>query len=432
MSRNIFSRVTSAFKELTSGKTKEKELLELAREIGIYKDDTYERYDSEDFNPSDFDLSVYDQMLKDGQVKAGLDIIKLSATAHGFEVSGDDEETKQYAQFIEDNFEQVQGNLEDTIREMLSALEYGYSCTEKVFEYDQKTGKIMLKKLKTLDPHTLRVKTNQFGDIEYVRQYIGSQKVTLPANKVMWFANDRKFGNPYGHSALRQIYKHWYIKDKLYRFANIAYERYGTPLLVGHVQDAKDVNKMRRLLEKINGLTGLAISGGDSIQAIQGNNADFIGYIEHHDRKIMEGLLVPPMLLGLSRGQSGSYALSGNQFDIFLFRLQSLQRDIKSIIEEQIIRPLVDLNFPNAKRYPSFNFRLMTQEDIEKLSRVFQLLISARVISPEEDWLRERLGFPPINEERKKAMEKQLKGKDNPGDDNSEEKPTKEEDSSKK
>src|SRR5690606_30855917 len=98
--------------------------------------------------------------------------------------------------------------------------------------------------------------------------------------------------------------------------------------------------------------------GGDSIQAIQGNNADFIGYIEHHDRKIMEGLLVPPMLLGLSRGQSGSYALSGNQFDIFLFRLQSLQRDIKSIIEEQIIRPLVDLNFPNAKRYPSFNFRL--------------------------------------------------------------------------
>src|SRR5690606_41843329 len=68
----------------------------------------------------------------------------------------------------------------------------------------------------------------------------------------IWFAHDRKFGNPYGHSALRQVYKHWYIKDKLYRFANIAYERYGTPLLVGHVQDAKDVNKMRRLLERIN------------------------------------------------------------------------------------------------------------------------------------------------------------------------------------
>lgn len=373
---------------------KEQELVDLARElfseVGIYKDDTYDQ--AEDFNPSDFSLEVYDKMLKDGQVKAGLDMIKLSATARGFTVTGDDPETKKYADFINENFELLQGNLEDTIAEMLSALEYGFSCTEKVFEY--RSGKIMLKKLKVLDPHTVTVKTNKFGDIEYVIQRVGSKEIKIPRSKIIWYAHDKRFGNLYGNSILRNVYKHWFIKDKMYRFANIAYERYGTPLLIGKVQDARDVGKMTKLLEKINALTGLAISGGDDIKAIQGSNADFVGYIEHHDRKIMEAMLVPPMLLGLSRGQSGSYALTGNQFDIFMIRLEALQRDIKALIEEEIIRPLIDLNFPNVRAYPAFNFKPLANEDIEKMARVFNLMIQAKVIAPTEDWIREELGFP--------------------------------------
>jgi phage gp29-like protein len=390
---------------------REKDLQELAREImgeqGIFKDDTYARPDEEDFNPTDFDLEVYEKMLKDGQVKAGMDIIKLSATARGFTVSGDDPETKEYAEFIVDNFEQIRGNLEDVLGEMLTALEYGYSATEKVFE--QREGKIMLKKLKVLNPHSIRVKTNRYGDIEYVNQRIGTKTIKIKAEKIMWYAHNKKFGNQYGESALRTTYKHWFIKDKMYRFANIAYERYGTPLLVGQVQDAKDTGKMRKLLEKINGMTGLAISGEDKVTAIQGSNADFVGYIEHHDRKIMESLLVPPMLLGIGRGQGGSYALSGNQFDLFMIRLESLQRDLKAIIEEEIIRPLIDLNFPNVKRYPAFTFKSPTQKDTEKLANVFEKMINAQVVAPQEDWLREELGMPPMSKEMRDELEKQRK-----------------------
>jgi phage gp29-like protein len=386
---------------------REKELQELAREIfgeqGIYKDDTYDRYNSEDYNPSDFGLDVYEKMLTDGQVKAGLDMIKLSTTARGFTLTGDDPETKKYAEFINENFELIRGNIEDVLGEMLTALEYGYSVTEKVFDY--RNGKIVLKKMKTLNPHSVRVKTDKFGDIEYVMQRIGSKEIKIPAQKIIWYAHDKKFGQPYGNSVLRTTYKHWFIKDKMYRFANIAYERYGTPLLVGNVQDAKDVGKMKNLLKKINGMTGLAISGGDSVTAIQGSNADFVGYIEHHDRKIMESMLVPPMMLGVGRGQSGSYALTDNQFDVFMFRLQALQRDLKALIEEEIIRPLVDLNFPNVKRYPSFNFRPLAKEDTEKLARVFQMMITAQVVSPSEEWIREELGMPAMSEEVKKEIE---------------------------
>jgi hypothetical protein len=381
----------------------EKELFALAQEIGLYKDDTYSRPEEVDFNPEDFDLTVYEKMLKDGQVKAGMDMIKLAVSARGFSVIGDTPETKKYADFINEQFELIRGNMEDVLGEMLTALEYGYSCTEKVFA--QEDGKIVLKKLKVLNPHSVQVKTDRFGDIVYVKQSIGSKEIRIPAHKVLWYAHDKRFGQPYGNSALRTVYKHWFIKDKMYRFANIAYERYGTPLLVGQVADAKDVGKMKSLLSKINGLTGLSISGGDKIEAIQGTNADFIGYIEHHDRKIMESLLVPPMLISTGRGQNGSYALSSNQFDIFIIRLEALQRDLKALMEEEIIRPLVDLNFPNVKAYPSFSFKPFTDEDKAKLADVFQKMITAQVVDASEEWIREELGFPAMSEETRKKIE---------------------------
>lgn len=402
----IFDMFKRGNKESNSEKYAE-ELTDLAntmfKEIALMKDPTGERPDQEDFNPTDFSLEVYEKMLTDGQVKSALDMIKLSATAKGFTVTGDDDESKKYADFINENFEMIRGNMEDVLKEIMTALEYGYSCTEKVFEY--KDGKIMLKKLKTLDPYSVAGKTDRFGDLMYVKQRIGSKTIKIPADKVLWYAHQKRFGNIYGQSRLRTVYKHWFIKDKMYRFANIAYERYGTPLLVGSVEDKNDVPEITRLLRNINGMTGLGLSGGADVKAIQTTNADFIGYIEHHDRKIMESLLVPPSLLGLSRGQSGSYALSSNQFDIFMIHLESIQRDIKSLIEEEIIRPLVDLNFPNVTRYPAFTFKPLADRDIDKLSSVFEKLINASVIAPEEDWLREELGFPVMSKEVRQSIE---------------------------
>ncbi|WP_144585554.1 phage portal protein family protein [Bacillus cereus] len=385
-------------------KAQEAELHKLAQEIGLYKDDKYERKDQVDLNPEEFSLDIFEKMLLDGQVRAAVEMIKLSATAKGFTVTGEDEETRKYAEFILENFESIEGNLEDDIREIITAIVYGYSCTEKVFEY--KDGAIRLKKLKTLHPRQVAIKTDRFGNILYVEQRIGSKTIKIPREKVLWYAYDKDFGNLYGKSNLRPIYKHWITKDRLYRFANIAYERYGTPLLIGTTTDANDVGKMNNILKNINSMSSLSISGGDKVDAIQMTNADFIGYIEHHDRKIMEGLLVPPMLLGLSRGQSGSYALSGNQFDIFMIRLESIQRNIKALIEEEIIRPLIDLNFPNAKKYPSFQFKPMADKDITKLASVMNMMITSGVVAPSEDWIREELGMPPASEEAKEELYK--------------------------
>lgn len=379
-------------------------------EMGIYRDDAWERNMQDDYNPDDMGPEIYEKMLQDGQVNAALMMIKLTLLAKGYEVQGDDDETKAYAEFIEKNFEQLDGHMDDVLKEMLSAMEYGYSCTEKVFEY--KDGSIMLKKLKILDPKTIRIRTNRFGDMEFVRQYVGAKEIRIKPEKVIWWAYDKKFGNPYGQSELRRVYKHYFIRDKMYRFANIAYERYGTPLLVGQTQEAKDIPKMTNLLRTINGLTGLAISGGDEIKAIQGTPADYTSYIDHHGQQIMTTLLVPPMLLNLGSGQGGSYSLTDNQMNVFLYRVQSLQRTLSALIEEELIRPLIDLNFPNAQAYPAFTFKPLVDKDLTSVAAVLVQLIQTQVIEPDEEWIREKLGYPQPTDEVMKRREERAKAAD--------------------
>lgn len=389
-------------------KRQEKELKELARDLfgesGLYRDTTYEAANMEDFNPDDLDLETYEKMLQDGQVNAAVMMIKLVLLSRGYEITG------EHSDFIIENLERLDGHFDEILKEMLTAIEFGYSCTEKVFEYVD--GQIMLKKLKVLDPKTVRVKTDRFGDIQYIKQYVGQKQIKIKPEKVIWWSYDKRFGNPYGQSELRRVYKHYFIRDKMYRFANIAYERYGTPLLVGRVEDAKHVGRMKSLLRTINGLSGLSISGNDTIEAISGTRADFVAYIDHHAQQIMVSLLVPPMLLNLGTNQGGSYSLSENQLDVFIYRIQALQRQVAAMVEEQLIRPLIDYNFSDAEEYPAFVFKPMVDKDLESLATVFTQLINAQVIAPDEEWLRERLGFPLMD--KSKLPEDDEDGPDKP------------------
>lgn len=395
----------------SKGNQAEQELAKLAKdyfgEVGLFRDDSYDLRMQDDYNPDDMGPEIYEKMMQDGQVNSAMTMIKLVLLSRGYEVNGNDDQSNEFAEFINKNFDQLDGHLDDVIMEMMTALEYGYSCTEKVFDY--RDGAIMLRKLKVLDPKTVRIRTNRFGDMEFVRQYVGTKEIKIKPEKIIWWAYDKRFGNPYGQSELRRVYKHYFIRDKMYRFANIAYERYGTPLLIGATQDAKDVPKMKRLLTTINSLTGLAVSGGDKIESVQGTVADYVEYIDHHGQQIMTTLLVPPMLLNLGQNQGGSYALSENQLDVFIYRVQALQRQVQALLEEELIRPLIDLNFPNAESYPRFQFKPMVEKDLKNLSDVFVDLINAQVIEPDEEWLREKLGFPQMTDEmiekRDKARE---------------------------
>ena len=109
---------------------------------------------------------------------------------------------------------------------------------------------------------------------------------------------------------------------------------------------------------------------------MRGGDAGFAEAIRQHNLMITRAHLVPD-LLGFSE-MSGSYALGRSHFDVFLWVLERTRRQIEEVINEQLIKQLVDYNYI-ADSYPKFRFKPMTEDDREGLLASWLRAVAAGV-----------------------------------------------------
>lgn len=394
-------------------------LVEIGRQLAIWDglgDTTY--------NPSDISISTYKKMCNDAEVKAGLTLIRMAALSRDYDIIWEDrakdakEPDDEVIKFLEYCFENVDGRMEGALSNVLSAIPYGFSVTERVMEVIEDgmwSGKICLKRLKGLDPETIEFRVDKYGNMEGVYQSTNDQdnKVKLNVKNLIVYSNEPEFGNLYGTSRLRSVYKNWFIKDVLTKFWNIALERFGVPILVGTVPTPGDFSKMQGILDNLKFKSSITKNPGWEVEALEtgigrSSGGDFSDAILYHNEQILKGLLIPTVLL--SNPKAGSFALAKTQFDLFKIMLKQLERDVEKIVEDQLIKPLVRLNYDaSASEFPQFRFKPMTQQDLLDLSKAFALIVKNGIALPEEGSIRDMMGLPPLTAEDKKKLEERNK-----------------------
>ena len=361
-------------------------------------------------NPDDLGIDTYKEMLKDAEVKTGYNFIINSIAARNWRItypeknsSGkDNTEVLEFLRYAFTNLDE-NAQFEKRVSKLLSAIAYGFSVVEivyKMIEEGKFSGKVGIKKLKDLDPKSIVFDCNNYGDITKIMQIRGegNKPITLPLDRMVVYSIDEEFGNHYGTSRLRSIYKNWFVKKTIIKFWNISLERFGMPILIGSVPGKQDIDKMLDLLDNVQTRSSIAKTQGWEVSALEtgiGRSAggDYKDAIHYHNTQILRGLLVPPILIAGSGG-GGSYALSNTQFGIFQTMLKSLETDLSNIIEEKIIKPLVIYNYGTQEVYPQFVWEPMTKEDLLNLSKVFALLVKNGVVGADEQWMRDMMGVP--------------------------------------
>jgi phage gp29-like protein len=227
----------------------------------------------------------------------------------------------------------------------------------------------------------------------------------LPAEKFLIYSYRSRFSNLYGDSDLRECYQAWWAKDNLIKFMMITLERYGEPTWVFNTAGGL-TNEHRTVLENfmrdIQSKSGLILP--DTITAkpeSPGANADaiYIPVLEYLDGLIRAALGMPS-LLGASTTEpnTGSYSQSDTQWDMWTTLLKYLRRDIQSNLDEQVIKPLVDMNFDVTDgKYPEFKFKALTQEQKQAQYNSYINGLSAQALTKtreDENFLRSRLEIP--------------------------------------
>jgi len=378
---------------------------------------------------TDWKIDTVDKMLRgDGQVAGIKNAIKLSILQSDWEMipykePGADRPARddiEIAKFAEEQIKRVWSSVRGT---MADHIWYGFMLFEPIF--GEENGKIVWRRLAARLPWTVNAWESVDGHVGRVNQYTwDNQKqmfrsdIWIPGEKVLRFTNDQVGENYEGQSVLRGAYKHWLMKDALYKIAAIRHERYGVGTPIGALPaDATDEEeeKFRDVLKALRSneygyIYAGKIAGEIPLKDVidimvpaggQAGSNDLMELIHHHDIMIARSVLAQFINLGESDG--GTRALSEDMTDLFLMNLASITQYMGHVISEgndgesHGLRDLVDLNFSGVKGYPQWTCVRTKKTDSHKEAAVIAQLVQSGAMEPDdtlEGFLRRIFGIP--------------------------------------
>jgi phage gp29-like protein len=358
------------------------------------------------------DLWVYWAMYRsDATVKAGVEFIRNTILSR---LVGYKNETYPEVQlFVENVLEAMQGTLQDVVQDLLSALWAGFAVAEIVYEPLKEEGKIGLRKVKVLNPISVYplIKVKETGEIEKIEQQVGTEKIELPLERVILWSFQSDFGNPYGNSLLRPAYVPWMTKILLQRLWNIHLERLATPLSIAslpqaemnvwcpiHQREERYIEAMRHILEDLYNRNSLVYSGGAEIkfQEIEGRGDFYESAIRYQDVLILRALLIPSLLV--SEAEYGTRAQATVHQEAFQKMLGGIVRELKAVLEEQLFRKLIELNFGQLDDWGEvvFDEPIEPQPIIDAVFRLYSVG-AMHWTTDDENILRQALHLPPYS-----------------------------------
>lgn len=366
------------------------------------------------YNPSELvgqrGLGVFDKMRRDDQVKAALTFKRHTVTAAGWTIKvpeGKDEkwEPAAHCRTVLDN---IDGSLERSIDGVLTALAYGYSISEKVWA--EEDGMIVLKALKTRRPHDWEFGVDVYGNLIELKQL---QRV-MPVDKFVVYSYDSEFGNWYGTSDLEAAHRAWWTKRNTYQWMAMLLERLGIPPIFAlydpNAYQGAKVGDLKNVLKNMQAATVGVIPRGApedlelwSTEIKNGIEGVFIPALDRLDRDISKALLMPGLLGMTADAEQGSMARAKVHFDVFMLVTERTRNEIaQHIITEQLIKPMVALNFGVMEEYPWFEFNPLTDEVRTDLMTTWGTLTGQKVVTStvdDERHVRTMLQFPELTPE---------------------------------
>ena len=342
------------------------------------------------YNPDDLvgkkGLTIYRKMSVDEQIKAAIYTKIFAVLSSGWEIQApklpkeEKEMTDESKEFVEWNFEEMEGHFDSKLQEMLTALVYGYAIGEKIFhliDYGRFNSKIGLKDSKFRRPESIEFETDEHGNISDNGVVQTGKK--LPRAKFLIYSYRKQFSNFYGQSDLREAYRAWWLKDTILKYMSIGLERYGEPVAnISHKGSITTTQRtaLENFLKNVQGRSGLIHDENITLAFLSPTfRADmFITAINLYDTHLRIAILMPGLMGMAAEAQVGSLARSGTEFNVFLWIINQLRLDIETCINEQIVKPLIDLNYEvTGGQYPKFKFR---EVDDAKEAEIYQMWLA--------------------------------------------------------
>lgn len=385
-------------------------LTEKTQRDSAFDPDSYEQpYNPDDLYKAKGDYSVYESMMQDDQVDSAVQLKKDLVLGSGFEITGS-EDVK--AEIIDDVTLALQDDqetpFEDQLEEILTAYEFGFSLTEKIFK-KRDDGKLTLGALKTRHPNTWKIEQDKFGNVSEYIQTITTGDIKVPSRNLIHYVNKRRFQNPFGTSDLRSAHTAWRIKVEVIKYYAIFLEKYAGGTAVAKYprnMPKGPRNDLFTAIKKLQASTAITLPEGVELDIMEAKSDGeaFEKAINLFNTLIGRAVMIPD-LLGYSGGetQGGSFSLGENQMEVFFKHIRRRRRTLEKLVNHHVIKPIVIFNYGMLDEFPKFQFKPINEEDSKELAKLWIEAVKGKFYEPSDDEInhfREQINFPLGDVER--------------------------------
>jgi len=344
-------------------------------------------------------LEIYEDLLRDPQVRSNLQTRKLAVVGREWEVlpATDKKQDVKVAEFVKEvllNF-----NYDASRQALLSGIVLGFKPAEVMWEYSE--GDVWVKDIIGRSSRRFVFgKKRELRLLTYQNMIEGEE---LPDKKFIVFRNISDNGSPYGDGLGSSLYWPVWFKKNAIKFWMIFADKFGSPTAVGKypagtTKDQQDA--LLRALEAIQQESAIKIPDTMMIELLEAARQGSIN--TYHDLCNFMNADISKVLLGQTLttevGDKGSYAASKTHNDV---RQDYIKADADALCETQnnsLIKWIVDYNFPDVKKYPKVWIRTDEEEDLKPLAERDEILITKIGLPVSKKYLYDTYGIPQPKE----------------------------------
>lgn len=340
---------------------------------------------------------------KDTDVANALDTLKEAVLERKWSIEpfDDSSQAADVAAFIEQQLARV-SNLDGAIDNMLDAAGYGFSVLE--LNYDVSMGQANLLDIKDC-PQELFLFGNRFtpqiGPLQFLEQPMASSGVPVPEEKFMVFSYRMRSRNRMGRPLLRSVFWSSWFKRNMQRLW-VQYAEKGPGTAVVRYQDADSLAQKQQAADLAQALieqVALGVPQGFDYDkelltlARTMNPATYENFYNAMQLDIVRRVLGETLTSFGGEGGKGTQALGDVHSDTKDTKAIRLCKATQSVINRQLVRPLVLWNYGPDAPMPRWSYDVEEQEDLTK-----RLAIDAGVqrmgVPLPVSYLRGRYGVP--------------------------------------
>ncbi|MGX6605649.1 phage portal protein family protein [Micromonosporaceae bacterium Da 78-11] len=243
------------------------------------------------------------------------------------------------------------------------------------------------------------------GDLKGITQDAAwkNESPQIPAERLVWYANEREGANWAGSSLLRSCYSSWFLKEEMKRVHGISNRRWGAGVAVmkANPGSAPSTPQMMQAMELTAAMRAGETAGAAvppdftlDIMGLSGSVPDTLGFIKWLDQQMSRSALMG--MLDLGETPNGSRALGETFVDAFLLALEAAAEHIADVATRQIAARLVDWNEGADEAVPRVVVSGVGSRR-ETTAESLQLLLSSGALAADpglEAWVRREYRLP--------------------------------------